>query len=186
MMDANTFVCQGSDEPENESEIVLHSLTSPFSCENMDRKPRVLMNTSIPLKQKGGESTRKTVVNKRFIKGAFFSWNKIRGRSNEHSIVENSVWRRGQHLDRDFHVPTPSVSGSAPAQDAVEFETSILAFLVPHKEGQEIVIQDNEHCYEDPANVHSMLTMPSLDLHNVDDGETNVDIERFSGDGAIF
>ncbi|KAG7356941.1 hypothetical protein IV203_001629 [Nitzschia inconspicua] len=39
-----------------------------------------------------------------------------------------------------------------------------LAFPVPNEEGQEIAIQDNEHCYEDPANVHSMLTMPSMDL----------------------
>lgn len=37
-----------------------------------------------------------------------------------------------------------------------------LAFPVPNEDGQEIALKDGNHCYEDPANVLSLLTMPSF------------------------
>lgn len=37
-----------------------------------------------------------------------------------------------------------------------------IAFPVPNSEGQELALDDEDHHYEDPANVHSMLTMPSF------------------------
>ncbi|KAL3919101.1 MAG: hypothetical protein SGILL_003924, partial [Bacillariaceae sp.] len=75
-----------------------------------------------------------------------------------------------------------------------------IAFPVPNEEGQEMAIQDEEHCYEDPANVHSMLTMPSFNLtRSNDDADDTNDKDAFvllltssedgtlvTDDGALF
>ena len=49
-----------------------------------------------------------------------------------------------EHIEHFTHIIAPSVSEDAPVPCVDEFKTSGLAFPVPHEEGQEIAIEDNE------------------------------------------
>jgi hypothetical protein len=179
----DTSVCQRAerrlselDKPKNESEIVFHPQILTVATKNMVRKATSLINMSIFLKQVNREPT---LQNEDNIRRGIFAWRQIRGSRNERIMAKEADGQGTQDLFQILHIPAPSVSEDAPAQNADELEISGLAFPLPHEEGQEIAIQDNEHCYEDPANVHSMLTMPSLDLNILNDkGKVKIEAEN--------
>lgn len=93
------------------------------------------------------------------VKKRIFSWRKKKAMSAAQD-------RKGIYLDpvQTFDVSAPPASEDFPSKGDEATESDGLAFLAPNAEGQEIAIQDNEHCYEDPANVHSMLTIPSMEI----------------------
>ena len=100
------------------------------------------------------------------IRTGLFSWRKNKSSKYERSIV-------GEESRDDVHTPVhvfnlsvvPTKSEDLPMQSTDGSDKAGVAFPVPNEEGQEIAIQDEDHCYEDPANVHSMLTMPSFEQH---------------------
>ncbi|KAL3903853.1 MAG: hypothetical protein SGARI_005194 [Bacillariaceae sp.] len=100
------------------------------------------------------------------IRTGLFAWRKSKGGKHERSVF-------GEESRDDVHSPArvydisivPTKSEDLPDPSIDDSEKSALAFPVPNEEGQEIAIPDEEHCYEDPANVHSMLTMPSFQDH---------------------
>jgi hypothetical protein len=97
------------------------------------------------------------------IKTNLFSWRKNKGSHIENKFESQDAVHRPVRIFDISGVPTKSED--LPEVSINGSETSGLAFPVPNEEGQEIAIQDDEHYYEDPANVHSMLTMPSFEQH---------------------
>ena len=97
-------------------------------------------------------------------KSKFFLWRKSKGKNNSSQLVIEDKGSREneQKTARDIKVAAPTVSEDHVSLSC-ENEVEALAFPVPNEDGQEIAIRDFNHCYEDPANVHSMLTMPSLE-----------------------
>jgi hypothetical protein len=161
-------------KPEKEFDVAFCSQTSPVAQESLNRKSRSLIPVPLSLKLDNRGQPLQTLGKNIFVKGGLFSWKKIKGISNDGRTAKKRFGHGAQNMIQVFHIPAPSVSEDASAQHVDEFETSGLTFPVPHEEGQEIAIHDNEHCYEDPANVHSMLTMPSLDFHVMDEEDANL------------
>jgi hypothetical protein len=103
-----------------------------------------------------------------------FPWRKQNKKSNK----KENASTYGDDEDRNETLTPvkswkPSVTADVPS--SVEDDkgdgtvSTELAFPVPHEDGQEIAIQDEDHCYDDPANVHSMLTMPSFVEDTIED-----------------
>jgi hypothetical protein len=138
--------------------------TSKGLNECNDRTPKVLGNKAtsenFDLKRQSGAAQRSRSSRKSgSTKTGFFSWRKKK---------ENKLERLNEESETDpvqiIDISAPTLSEDHPTTGDKTKDEDGLAFPVPNEEGQEIAIQDNEHCYEDPANVHSMLTMPSLEV----------------------
>ena len=154
-----------------------------LNIESMFGDRNIPANLSIPHNSKE-KQTPKPGSKMGSIRTGLFSWRKNRSARQERRVVEDES--RDDVLGPDFVynlsvVPTksedlPLVSTDGSRNDGV-------AFPVPNEEGQELALQDEEHCYEDPANVHSMLTMPSFEAH--DDRSTHNRVKDAIDDDAI-
>jgi hypothetical protein len=78
----------------------------------------------------------------------YFSWRKSNPKAAAGNIVPSVP-----EFEDDSSVDIPANA---------ENRRKGIIFPVPNDEGQEIALNDDDHCYDDPANVHSMLTMPSF------------------------
>jgi hypothetical protein len=136
----------------------------------------------------------------RSFKGGILSWLKNKNSDNEPSKTASRSHESGGggiKVDPTFTsygatmgvqnlTSIPSENDTSPSDvdsgTSTDSSNSGLAFPVPDEDGQEIAIQDNEHCYEDPAHVHSMLTMPSFSGHLRRNDDDDDDFEMESPD----
>jgi len=82
-------------------------------------------------------------------RGFFLSSKSVR---NEHTNTENVNINFGEETLKQTSTESSSSMN----------ETLTHVFLAPNKEGQEIALPDGDYYYDDPAQVYSLLTMPSF------------------------